>query len=61
MYDEELYKHYQNKTFKYYKLIAKIEEQLDKLDLDYEEQESWDELSGSVAVTRFCKQLLKGE
>ena len=39
----------------------KIIEQLDKLDLDYEEQESWDELNGSAAVTLFCKQLLKGE
>ena len=40
---------------------SKIIEQLDKLDLDYEEQEQWDELYGSAAVTRFCKQLLKGE
>ena len=39
---------------------SKIKEQLDKLDLDYEEQESWDELSGSTAVTLFCKKLLKG-
>ena len=39
----------------------KIKEQLDKLDLDQEEQDSWDELCGSLAVTLFCKQLLKNQ